>query len=118
MATMTLNVYKNEYATRVLWFIIEDSRFEIIEETSKIYCIQGEEEDLEKLMQCEYCLAEDAKKIFPEIKTQEEVDKMASDIRKELFSNVQDSLIKILNLKPGECNQDLRMLYKIWEMMR
>ena len=110
MKTLTLRIYKNEIDAARLAFIRKS--FSIYEESDKVVTVEGEKDEIVKLLDCYLLDENEFKANYPDYLTYAErvryTDKLCESI-KEYF---RTTLCEIIN--NGEETEEFRRLRKIY----
>ena len=109
-ATMTLNIYKDEYKASHLDYLRK--AFTVESETSKVVTISGTQADLERAMMGMYNNDEQFKSLFPAFITEQERIENTKNEMKHLADEMHDTLLRIINYGViGNDFMELRELY-------
>lgn len=92
---MTHRVYKDEYSGAQIQYM--RNAFVVVEESTRVLTISGEETDLDKVMSCQHTGEAEFKAVFPDFLTTEDRKNNTMDLAKECFTVMQDTLLKMID---------------------
>ena len=92
---MTLRVYKDEYTSSQIKYF--RNAFYIVDESTKVLTISGEESDLDKVMSCMHTGEAEFKAVFPDFLTTEDRARNTMDLAKKCHDEMQDTLLKMID---------------------
>ena len=92
---MTHRVYKDEYSGAQIQYL--RNAFVVVEESTRVLTISGEESDLDKVMSCMHTGEAEFKAVFPDFLTLEDRKNNTMDLAKECFTVMQDTLLKMID---------------------
>lgn len=92
---MTHRVYKDEYSGAQIQYL--RNSFVVVDESTRVLTISGEESDLDKVMSCMHTGEAEFKAVFPDFLTLEDRKNNTMDLAKDCFTVMQDTLLKMID---------------------